>query len=194
MAGWLIMLTWLMAGCAPNEPNTLVKLGTTKVEIGKLKVHAWIANTNDERANPRVCLAEELQQRGGAGVVSRDSLAHPEVVQALRSPTARMLGVGVRADLLQHPLEFPNRNAERRRREIEQAIEPLCLSSQPPGKLRLVVLSSMRFVYNEEIAVQSLGCCMRSDCDRAGRQSFDVAEQASLRLCEIEVPTYLRFA
>ncbi len=43
------MLSYLLAGCAPTEPNKLDKLGTADVKVKDLTVRAWIANNDDER-------------------------------------------------------------------------------------------------------------------------------------------------
>ncbi len=63
-----MMLSWLMAGCAPNEPNVLDKLGTTTVQVGDLKVQAWIANTNEERARGLMFVTKDQMEPVSKGV------------------------------------------------------------------------------------------------------------------------------
>lgn len=63
-----MMLSFLLAGCAPTEPNKLDKLGTTNVKVKDLTIRAWIANTDDERAKGLMFVKDEEMKSVSEGV------------------------------------------------------------------------------------------------------------------------------
>ncbi len=45
----IALLATSIAGCTPEEPNALDKLGIVPIKVKELSVEAWVADENDER-------------------------------------------------------------------------------------------------------------------------------------------------
>ncbi len=53
------MMTFLMMGCAPTEPNELDKLGTVSMSISDQAFELWVANDSEERARGLMFITTE---------------------------------------------------------------------------------------------------------------------------------------